>query len=88
MHQLEGFVQGINLVCKLKKSLYRLVQSVHTWHEIYNSELHKLDYKAAVCDLAFFVQKSVNGELTMESESAHPLQNGMLSGLHSKLLSK
>lgn len=62
MKQLKGFIQGDNLVCKLKISLYSLVYSAHAWHEIYSKKLKDLRCNLAMCDPAFFTWKPSVGE--------------------------
>lgn len=69
MQQLEGLVQGSGLVCKLKKSLYRLVQSAHTWHKVYLEKLRELGCKSTICDSAFFTRKSLIGETLVNTHT-------------------
>jgi hypothetical protein len=39
MDQKKGYVQDASLVCRLRKSLYRLKQEIHAWYAKMNSYL-------------------------------------------------
>ena len=50
MEQPEGYQNGKQMVCKLKRSLYRLKQSGRNWFECLSSHLFELNFKASVHD--------------------------------------
>ncbi|KAE8721159.1 hypothetical protein F3Y22_tig00016637pilonHSYRG00027 [Hibiscus syriacus] len=58
MQQSEGFTQPRNeyLVCRLKKSLYRLKQSPSQWYKRFDSYMIKIGYKRCEYDFCVYVK--------------------------------
>ena len=58
MEQPEGFSQSgqENLVCKLKKSLYRLKQSLRQWYKRFDSYMIQIGYRRCEYDCCVYVK--------------------------------
>lgn len=59
MLQPEGFEDGTNRVCKLKKSLYGLKQAPRQWHQKLKNLLVQFGFEPTIADPCVFVNKSV-----------------------------
>jgi hypothetical protein len=58
MRQPPGFVDGDNLVCKLKKTLYGLKQAPRAWYFVLKKHLEHLGFARISADSSFWVHKS------------------------------
>ena len=56
MQQPPGYVQGVNLVCKLHKSLYGLKQAPRAWYTKLKHELEKMGFRPTDADPGLFVR--------------------------------
>ena len=63
MVQPEGFTQHRqeHLVCKLKKSLYGLKQSLRQWYKRFNSYMIRIGYKRCEYDFCIYVKSLDDG---------------------------
>ena len=62
MHQPEGFAKGTeHLVCKLKRSIYRLKQSPVCWNSVLDAQLKQMGFVQTTSDPCLYV--STEGEL-------------------------
>jgi len=56
MEQPEGFIQGVNLVCKLNKSIYGLKQASNCWNRRFNNFICKLGFKRSLSDSCLYIK--------------------------------
>ena len=63
MEQLKGFEvsRKENLVCKLKKSLYRLKQASRQWYKKFDSFIVSQGYKRIAADQCVYIQRFQDG---------------------------
>ena len=61
MKQPDGFEDGTDRVCKLKRSLYGLKQAPRCWNKRFGIYLLKLGFKASEADLCFYIREK-NGK--------------------------
>lgn len=56
MEQPEGFIQGVNLVCKLNKSINGLKQALNCWNRRFNDFICKLSFKGSLSDSCQYIK--------------------------------
>jgi hypothetical protein len=56
MEQPEGFTDGSNKVCRLKKSIYGLKQASRVWNETLDAALVSIGYHRSICDPCLYVK--------------------------------
>jgi len=63
MQQPEGFSQPEHehLVCRLKKSLYRLKQSLRQWYKRFDSYMIQIGYKSCEYDCCVYIKSLDDG---------------------------
>ena len=61
MKQPDGFEDGTDRVCKLKRSLYGLKQAPRCWNKRFGIYLLKLGFKASEADPCFYIREK-NGK--------------------------
>ena len=62
MQQADGYIQAGNeqLVCKLKKSLYGLKQSLRCWNIVFNDYLKSIDFEQSTADPCVYIKKKAD----------------------------
>ena len=65
MHQPEGFSDGTNRVCKLKKSLYGLKQAPRCWNKHFSSFLITHGFKVTESDPCLFIRENENSKILL-----------------------
>ena len=63
--QPEGYDDGSDKVCELKKSLYGLKQAPRCWNKRFGNFLVKLNFKASQADPCLFIRESNNKKLIL-----------------------
>ena len=60
MTQLEGFISenGDNLICKLKKSIYRLKQASRQWYIKFHNVITSFGFEENIVDQCIYVKVS------------------------------
>ena len=84
MEQPKGFVQNRNkkFVCRLKKSLYGLKQSLRQWYKKFNSFMMSQNYIRSEYDHCVYFKKLSNGMFCLLYTSPSP-RDGLLSRMPS-----
>ena len=58
MRQPPGFIDGQNLVCKLRKTLYGLKQALRAWYFVLKGVLNDLGFEQISADSSFWVHRT------------------------------
>ena len=69
IEQPKGFplTEEKDMVCRLKKALYRLKQELRTWYEILDKYLEKLRFSKGIRDSNLYLKEIENGLLIMNN---------------------
>ena len=65
MHQPQYFDDGSGHVCHLVQSLYGLYQVAQCWNKYLHHELIAIGYHQTYSDAAVYVQRTINGNITI-----------------------
>lgn len=63
MNQPEGYEDGTNRVCKLKRSLYGLKQAPRCWNKCFNNFMVKLGFKVSEADSCLYIRERNNRKI-------------------------
>jgi len=55
IEQPPGFIEGINLICRLRRSIYGLKQAPRVWNQVINSFFVTISFQRSLYDPALYI---------------------------------
>ena len=55
MEQPPGFIEGTNLICRLRKSIYGLKQAPRVWNQVIDGFFRTIGFLRSLCDPALYI---------------------------------
>ena len=66
MEQPPGFIEGNNLICRLRKSIYGLKQAPRVWYQVIDRFFRSIGLKRSLSDPALYIhQEHTDGQLPL-----------------------
>jgi len=57
MEQPPGFIEGTNLICRLRKSIYGLKQAPRVWYQVIDRFFHSIGFQRSLSDPALYIHQ-------------------------------
>jgi hypothetical protein len=55
MEQPPGFIEGTNLICRLRKSIYGLKQAPRVWNQVIDGFFRTIGFLRSLCNPALYI---------------------------------